>query len=324
MDTGAQGEARSETEQSAHDRNLDEIVEGLSLPQKKLSPKYFYDERGSQLFEAICELPEYYPTRTEIGIMRDYLPEMARSVGPSASVIEFGIGSGLKTRLLLGALDRPVAFIPVDISQEHLLDTVATLQKSFPDIEMLPVATDFTRPFPVPETESDARRNLVYFPGSTIGNFEPAAAVDLLRVMHREAGEAGCLLIGVDLQKDIDVLERAYNDAQGVTAQFNLNMLRRLNREYGTDFDLDHFRHRAVYNTRDGRIEMHLVSREDQEVSVGRHRFSLQRGETICSEYSYKYTLPQFADMAAEAGFTVKQVWSDSKGWFSLQYCERQ
>ena len=323
MDTGATSGTEPAGEQTAHSRDLGEIIAGLSLAQKKLSPKYFYDERGSQLFEAICKLPEYYPTRTEIAIMRDFLPEMARYIGPFANVIEFGIGSGLKTKLLLDALDRPVAFIPVDISGEHLLETVEALKKDFPDIEMLPVATDFSRPFPVPVTESESRRNLVYFPGSTIGNFEPEAAIDLLRVMHREAGEGGCLLIGADLQKDVDVLERAYNATQGITAAFNLNMLHRLNREYGADFELDGFRHNAVYNHRDGRIEMHLVSKKDQQVSMGEHQFSLQQDETICSEYSYKYTLPQFADMAAQAGFTVKKVWTDSKGWFSLQYCER-
>jgi dimethylhistidine N-methyltransferase len=323
MDTGATGGADAAGQPSNHSRDLAEIHEGMSLAQKKLSPKYFYDERGSQLFEAICELPEYYPTRTEIGIMRDFLPEMARSIGPHANVIEFGIGSGLKTKLLLDALDRPVAFIPVDISGEHLLETVEALKRDFPDLQMLPVATDFTRPFPVPETDAESRRNLVYFPGSTIGNFEPEAAIDLLRVMHREAGEGGCLLIGADLQKDIDVLERAYNDSQGITAEFNLNMLHRLNGEYGADFELDGFRHNAVYNTHDGRIEMHLVSQREQRFNIGEREYSLERDETICSEYSYKYTLPQFADMAAQAGFTVKKVWTDSKGWFSLQYCER-
>ena len=309
--------------EAARKRDLDEIHAGLSLPQKKLSPKYFYDERGSQLFEAICELPEYYPTRTEIGIMRRHLPEMARHVGPCPNVIEFGIGSGLKTRLLLEALDQPTAFVPVDISEEHLAETVRDLQAVFPDIEMLPVATDFTRPFPVPASSRPSDRNLVYFPGSTIGNFEPGQAIDLLRVMHDQAGPGGCLLIGADLQKDPAVLERAYNDSSGITAQFNLNMLRRLNREYGADFDEGVFRHQAVYNADDGRIEMHLVSLRDQQVTIAGRRFALARGETICTEYSYKYTLPGFAEMARQAGFTVKKVWTDEKGWFSLQYCER-
>lgn len=323
MDTGGDAGAEVVNQDSVYNRDLGEIHEGMSLAQKKLSPKYFYDERGSRLFEAICELPEYYPTRTEISIMREYLPEMARCVGPLPNVIEFGIGSGLKTKLLLGALDQPTAFVPVDISQEHLMQTVAELQKDFPEIEMLPVATDFTHPFPVPEPARESNRNLVYFPGSTIGNFEPEAAVDLLRVMHREAGKGGGLLIGLDLQKDTDTLEQAYNDSQGVTAQFNLNMLRCLNREYDADFDLDAFRHSAVYNTLHGRIEMYLVSLKDQRVTIGNRQFALKQGESICSEYSYKYTLPQFADMAKQAGFTVKKVWTDSNGWFSLQYCER-
>jgi dimethylhistidine N-methyltransferase len=323
MDTGSEAGLTSTGEESSHSRDLKEIFTGLSLAQKKLSPKFFYDEHGSQLFEAICELPEYYPTRTEVSIMREYLPEMARYIGPRPNVIEFGIGSGLKTKLLLGALDQPAAFVPVDISQEHLLQTVEELKKDYPEIEMLPVATDFTHPFPVPEPSTDSDRNLVYFPGSTIGNFEPGAAVELLRVMHSEAGEEGCLLIGVDLQKDHDTLEQAYNDSSGITAEFNLNMLRRLNAEFAADFDLDAFRHNAVYNKVDGRIEMHLVSLENQQVTIGNRQFPLDRDETICTEYSYKYTLPQFADMAAQAGFTVKNVWTDSKGWFSLQYCVR-
>ena len=320
MDTGSESGASQE---SSYARDLEEIHAGLSLAQKKLSPKYFYDERGSQLFEAICDLPEYYPTRTEIGIMRKYLPEMARYIGPRPNVIEFGIGSGLKTKLLLGALDQAVAFVPVDISPEHLQNTVDELERDYPDIEMMPVATDFTHPFPVPEPSAQSERNVVYFPGSTIGNFEPDAAVELLRVMHREADKGGCLLIGVDLQKDSNTLEQAYNDSSGITAEFNLNMLRRLNAEFDADFDLEGFRHDAVYNTVDGRIEMHLVSLRDQQVNIGNRRFTLDRDETICTEYSYKYTLPQFADMAAQAGFTVKKVWTDSKGWFSLQYCER-
>lgn len=324
MDTGAETGAEAISQEAAYRRDLGEIHQGMSLPQKKLSPKYFYDERGSRLFEAICELPEYYPTRTEIAIMRQYLPEMARFVGPLPNVIEFGIGSGLKTRLLLEALDRPASFVPVDISEEHLMQTVADLEGDFPEIEMLPVATDFTHPFPVPEPSGDSNSNLVYFPGSTIGNFEPEAAVDLLRVMHREADEGGCLLIGVDLQKESHTLERAYNDSQGVTAEFNLNMLRVLNREYAADFDLEAFRHDAVYNTVDGRIEMHLVSVKKQQVSIGGRQFDLEQGETICSEYSYKYTLPQFADMAGQAGFEVKKVWTDPNTWFSLQYCERK
>lgn len=323
MDTGADAGANTTGEGSSYSRNLREIHEGMSLTQKKLSPKYFYDEYGSQLFEAICELPEYYPTRTEISIMREYLPEMARYIGPLPNVIEFGIGSGLKTKLLLEALDQPTAFVPVDISEEHLMQTVADLEKNFPNIEMLPVATDFTQPFPVPEPTRESVRNLVYFPGSTIGNFEPEAAIKLLRVMHREADKGGCLLIGFDLQKDIKTLEQAYNDSQGITAQFNLNMLRRLNVEYSADFDLETFRHDAVYNTVHGRIEMHLVSSKNQQVTIGNRRFALEKGESICSEYSYKYTLPQFADMAKQAGFAVKKVWTDSNGWFSLQYCER-
>lgn len=323
MDTAAEATARQLEQASVNRRDLREIHRGMSRTQKTLSPKYFYDEHGSQLFEAICELPEYYPTRTEIAIMRADMPEMANWIGPRPNVIEFGIGSGLKTRLLLEALDQPVAFVPVDISAEHLSETVSELARNFPHIEMLPVATDFTHPFPVPEPRGEAARNLVYFPGSTIGNFEPEAAIELLRVMYREAGQGGCLLIGVDLRKEAAILEQAYDDSAGITAQFNLNMLRRLNREFAADFNLERFRHQATYNEEQGRIEMHLVSLNNQRVKIGGKSFGLNTGETICSEYSYKYTLPQFAEMAGEAGFAVRKVWTDPRGWFSLQYCDR-
>jgi len=300
-----------------------EIVAGLNLPQKMISPKYFYDERGSKLFEQICELPEYYPTRTEIGIMESCMNEIAREIGRHVSVIEYGIGSGLKTRILLENLDDPVAFIPIDISPEHLAESCQNLAARFPHIEILSVAADFTRPVPIPVPGRTPARNLVYFPGSTIGNFEPEAALELLNVMHQEAGPGGALLIGVDLKKDPQMIENAYNDSAGVTAEFNLNVLQRLNREYGSDFVLDAFRHTATYNESSGRIEMYLVSQCDQLVTFEEHRFTFTEGEKIITEYCHKFSLEGFRELATVAGFRHVNTWLDANRWFSIQLYER-
>jgi L-histidine N-alpha-methyltransferase len=298
---------------------LAEIIAGLSLPKKMISPKYFYDERGSKLFEQICELPEYYLTRTEIGIMQSYMDEIAREIGRNVSVIEYGIGSGLKTRILLENLHDPVAFIPIDISSEHLAESCRDLAVRFPLIEILPVAADFTRPVPIPAANRTARRNLVYFPGSTIGNFEPKAALELLQVMRQEAGHGGALLIGVDLKKDPQMIRNAYNDSSGVTAEFNLNLLHHLNREFGSDFDLEGFRHAAVYNESSGRIEMRLVSQREQDVTLGKHRFHFVKGEEIITEYCHKFSLSGFCELASDAGFRHVKTWLDSNRWFSIQ-----
>jgi L-histidine N-alpha-methyltransferase len=300
-----------------------EIVAGLNLPQKMISPKYFYDERGSKLFEQICELPEYYLTRTEIGIMEASMDDIARAIGRHVSLIEYGIGSGLKTRILLENLDDPVAFIPIDISPEHLAESCRELAARFPQIETLPVAADFTRPVPIPVPLRTPARKLVYFPGSTIGNFEPEAALELLKVMHQEAGPGGALLIGVDLKKDRQIIENAYNDSEGVTAEFNLNVLRRLNREFGSDFDLDAFSHSAIYNESSGRIEIYLVSLRDQEVTLGEHRFSFTEGEKIITEYCHKFSLEGFRELASTAGFRHVNTWLDANHWFSIQLYDR-
>lgn len=303
--------------------DLAEILAGLRAAPKKLSPKFFYDERGSELFDEITRLPEYYLTQTELAIMRRHVDEIAGLVGPTASLIEFGSGSSTKTRILLEHLDRLAAYVPVDISREHLLAAAAGVAADFPHIEVLPVAADFTRPFELPTPRVMPLRNIVYFPGSTIGNFTPAAALDLLRVMHHEAAEDGALLIGVDLKKERAILERAYNDSEGVTAEFNLNMLERLNREFDANFALDAFEHRAIYNQERGRIEMHLVSLREQAVSLGGETFHFDAGETIRTEYSHKYTLEEFGAMAASAGFEVAEVWTDDRNLFSVQYCLR-
>ena len=306
-----------------HRQELAEIIEGLRQDEKMISPKYFYDERGSQLFEEITALPEYYPTETELGILRDNVDEIARLVGPQASLIEFGSGSSLKTRVLLENLHDLAAYVPVDISEELLLESAALLREDFPDIDILPVAADFTRPFALPQPAIMPVKNIVYFPGSTIGNFTNEDALELLRVMHGEAGEGGALLIGVDLQKDPDIIERAYNDSAGVTAEFNLNVLRHLNREFGADFKLDAFSHSAEYNPEESRVELRLVSSEQQDVSVGDEAFSIEEDEAILTEYSHKYTLEGFARMAGHAGFDVDRVWTDAERLFSVQYCTR-
>lgn len=304
--------------------DLTEILMGLGQTPKVLSPKYFYDEVGSRLFEKITELPEYYLTRTELSIMRRHIGEIVRLVGPQASLIEFGSGSSTKTRILLENLDHLAAYVPVDISRDHLVAAAEGLALEFPHIEVLPVAADFTQPFDLPQPRVMPLRNIVYFPGSTIGNFSPAAAEALLEVMYEEAKEGGALLIGVDLKKDKAILERAYNDSAGVTALFNLNMLRRLNNEFGANFDPGRFEHRAVYREAPGRIEMHLVSKRRQVVRVAGREFRFEEGESIRTECSHKYTPEEFAEMARRAGFVVDTVWMDPERLFSVQYCLRE
>lgn len=311
----------TEVPQPATDER-EEILAGLRGQPKRVSPKFFYDERGSQLFDAICELPEYYPTRAELGIMEQNLGEIAQLVGPAVSLIEYGSGSSMKTRLLLDQLAAPTAYVPVDISCEHLASTAAQLASDYPDIEVLPVCTDFTRPFPLPTPSRPSARNVVYFPGSTIGNFNIDAAVALMAVMRDEAGDGGGLLIGVDLVKPREVLERAYNDAAGVTAEFNLNLLRRLNREHDADFELANFRHEAIYDEQHQRIEMRLIAQDEQTVRVGNESFEFEEGEALVTEHSYKFAVDQFAGLAARAGFEPRKVWTDDEELFSVQYLE--
>ena len=315
--------AKNAAQQIVPDDELDELIDGLKQPEKMISPKYFYDERGSQLFEEITRLPEYYPTETELGIMRDNVGEIAGLVGKQASLIEFGSGSSLKTRVLLENLDELAAYVPVDISEDHLLESAQQIREEFPRLDVLPVVADFTQPFQLPSPKIMPLRNIVYFPGSTIGNFTHDAAHELLQVMHEEAGADGALLIGVDLQKDPAIIERAYNDRAGVTAEFNRNMLRHLNREFGADFDLDAFAHSAEYNEEEGRVEIRLVSEQDQEFTLGNESFSIDRDEAILTEYSHKYTLEGFATMAEAAGFRVERVWMDAERLFSVQYLVR-
>lgn len=300
----------------------DEVIHGLRLRQRHLPSKYFYDARGAKLFDRICELPEYYITRTELAILESHVGEMAGCIGPAAMVVEPGSGSGVKTRLLLEALDDPVAYVPVEIAREHLMDAAQAMQRAWPAIEILPVCADFTANFGVPAATRKPARTVVFFPGSTIGNFDGDNALALLVNMREVAGPGGALLIGVDLRKDHETLEAAYNDSRGVTATFNLNLLKRINTELGGNFDLDAFRHRAVWNDAEGRIEMHLVSECSQRVRLGAHEFAFEAGEYILTEYSYKFTPEGFARLASRAGFSVGKVWTDDDGLFSVQYLE--
>lgn len=286
--------------------------------RKAIPSKYFYDQRGSELFERICEVPEYYPTRTETALLRIQGPEIAEAVGPDRPVIEFGAGAADKARLLLAALSRPRAYVPVDISREQLRDTAAAIARDHPRLEVAAVCADYTRPFPLPRAATTAAaRPLGFFPGSTIGNFTPAQARGFLARARRVLA-GGPLLVGADLRKPEPVLRAAYNDRAGVTAAFNLNLLTRLNRELGADFRLDRFRHHAFYNRRVGRVEMHLESRCAQTVRLADRTFAFAEGETIHTENSYKYSMAGFAALAAGGGFAVQRVWTDAREWFGL------
>lgn len=293
-----------------------DVLNGLTGSPKTLPCKYLYDEAGSDLFDRICDLDEYYVTRTELAILEGALDEIAASIGSHPLLIEPGAGSGLKTRMLLDRLE-PSAYVPVDISGDYLATVADRLRDDFPLLTVLPVAGDFTRPFEIPEDDSSAR--LLYFPGSTIGNFVPAAAESLLRDWAAIAGEDGSLLIGVDLEKDPAVLEAAYDDRDGVTAAFDLNLLRRINRELHGDFDVAAFRHEARYNSTLRRVEMHLVSETEQEVHVSGRAISFAAGESIHTENSHKYSLGRFAAIAESAGWRVDRVWTDPDELFSVQ-----
>jgi dimethylhistidine N-methyltransferase len=289
----------------------EDVIAGLSLPQKALPPKYFYDAAGSRLFERICRLPEYYLTRAELALTRKNVASIARFAGRGCELIEYGSGESLKTRLLIRAL-RPSAYLPVDISEAALRGATQRLSREFPWLRIVPINGDFSRPIELPASRA---RRVVYFPGSTIGNLTPEEAHAFLSMTR---GQATKMLVGVDLRKDANVLHAAYNDSRRVTAAFNLNLLARINRELGADFDLKRFAHYAFYNAALGRIEMHLVSLERQTVRIGRHRFAFDAGESIHTENSYKYSIEGFRALAAQAGFAGKKAWSDRNGLFAL------
>ena len=288
-----------------------DVVAGLSRPQKALPPKYFYDDAGSRLFERICRLPEYYVTRAELALTRAHLASIARFAGKGCELIEYGSGESLKTRLLIRAL-RPAAYLPIDISEAALRGARERLSREFPWLQIIPVTGDFSRPIALPRPRA---RRAVYFPGSTIGNLTPEEAHAFLWMTR---GQAARMLVGVDLRKDANVLHAAYNDTRRVTAAFNLNLLARINRELGADFELKRFAHYAFYNAALGRIEMHLISLRAQSVRIGEHRFAFEPGESIHTENSYKYTIEGFRALAAQAGFTAQRTWTDRKGLFAL------
>ncbi len=297
---------------------LAETLGGLSRTPPTLPSKFFYDERGADLFQQISELPEYYITRTETEILREHGAEMAASIGANAELVGFGTGAGIKTRMLLEHLDNPIAYVPVDISKQRLIDSAEALQEAMPALEILPVCADYMQPIRLPIPSRKPDHVAVYFPGSTIGNLEPEDARNFLERVCRLCGNSGGLIIGVDLQKPIEILEPAYNDAKGVTAAFNLNLLRRANRELGADFVLSCWRHRAVYNHDLGRIEMHLISLGEQRVHLGGREFRFGPGEKIITEYSYKHTPEGFTQLAVSAGFQLARIWTDPQQLFAV------
>ena len=302
---------------------LEVAQRGLGAKPKRLPSWLFYDERGSMLFERICEQPEYYLTRCEIALMDEHAPGIADELGSGVRLVEYGSGNAHKTRMLLEHLHAPVAYVPVEISPEPLRRSVERLAAAFPRLPMQPLCADFSKPLRLPIPPRAPRRTVLYFPGSTIGNFENREAAVLLRKMRNEMGDAGGILIGVDLKKDPALIEAAYNDRAGVTAEFTLNMLARLNREIGSNFELSAFAHRAHYNPMAGRIETHLVSRREQQVKVGRANVPFRADEAIQVEYSCKYSLEDFAALAARAGLAVQRVWTDPQRMFSVQYLVR-
>jgi len=299
------------------------VEQGLTRSPKAIPPKFFYDVRGSELFNRICETPEYYVTRTELAMLDTLGPDIAALVGPAATVIEFGCGSADKVRRLLAALDAPADYVAIDISREPLLHSADEIAIEFPDVRVSAICADFALRFEMPKALcSGAGKRLAFFPGSTIGNQTPDEALQFLKLVRGIAGPGGALLIGVDLKKDANVLHAAYNDAAGVTAEFNLNLLHRMRTELGADVDPEAFEHRAFYNEGLSRVEMHLVSREAQSVRLNGHRFAFAKGETIHTECSYKYELDEVADLARSSGFAVRRSWTDPARLFSIHYLE--
>ena len=298
---------------------LAEITHGLKQPQKQLPSKLFYDKKGSSLFDQICGLDEYYLTRTEVSIMNDNIDKIADALGEHCLLIELGSGSSKKIRLLLENLEHPAGYVPIDISEEHLLSSVEILAGDYPGLRILPVYADYTNSFTLPLFNLPFSNKVVYYPGSTIGNFTPGEAGLFLNGISRLTGPGSGLLIGVDLVKDTAVLNKAYNDEAGVTAEFNLNILRRLNREIDSDFNLNDWNHLSFFRAGESRIEMHLESKRDQLIHLNGDRIPVSKGETILTEYSYKYTLEAFKSLVSDS-YRVETVWTDRDNLFSIQY----
>lgn len=304
---------------------LEEVIFGLSQAQKSLPAKLLYDKRGSEIFEDICCLPSYYPTRTETRILTENAAEMVKLMGDDALIIEPGSGAAEKVRILLRQMKGTKRYVPVEISREILLRTCSELMDEFPEISLSPVCADFTQMFELPLSVKQQRgRKVVFFPGSTIGNLHPSEAKEFLMTCARLTGPGGGLLIGADRKKDPDLLHLAYNDPEGVTAAFNLNLLDRLNREADASFVKGNFAHEAIYNFEKGRIEMHLRSLLPQLVRVNRTVFRFREGETIHTENSYKYSVGEFLELGLQAGLKPVRYWQDQRGLFSVYYFENK
>lgn len=304
---------------SPHSSFLEEVTKGLSLVQKEIPCKYFYDENGSYLFERICCLKEYYLTRVEIEILKNSAAEIAELIGKNATIVEYGSGASVKTKILLNALKNPARYVPIDISKAQLAEAGSKIAEEFDQMDVCCICADYLGHYYVPKDKKNTKR-VVFFPGSTIGNFKKSTAIGFLERITNVCGKGGALIIGVDLIKDVRILEKAYNDEEGITALFNKNLLTRINSELGFDFDLNAFNHKAIYNEDDGCIEMHLVSKTCQRVRGDGQEFCFEKGESILTERSHKYTLEGFENLALKSGFKTEKVWLDKNKWFSLQY----
>jgi dimethylhistidine N-methyltransferase len=305
-------------EHPAHADFFSEVLAGLQRKPRKIPPKFFYDERGSELFDAICRTDEYYLTRTEQQLLQQHAADIAGLIGERCLLIEPGSGNSEKVRLLLDEL-KPAAYLPMDISRDFLYQSAGQVAREYPWLQVHATCVDFTAPLSLPWCPANAQR-LVFFPGSSIGNFDPQQAEQFLTNLKSVAGENGSLLIGVDLKKEPAILNAAYNDAQGVTAAFNLNLLYRIQRELGAEIEPEQFSHHAFYNDRLGRIEMHLVSQQPQAICIGEEQFGFATDETIFTESSYKYSVEEFIELAARAGYVSRRVWTDADNLFSLHY----
>ena len=294
-------------------------LEGLSLPQKTISPKFFYDERGSKIFDKICDTTEYYVTRTEIGLLNDIKEELYSLVEPGSVVVEYGCGSSIKIKALLSALPEPSHYIAIDISKSHLIATAKEIALDYSNISVGAICADFMEPIDWPESAYfDSIKRFAFFPGSTIGNLQPSEAIQFLKYVRHLVGDEGTFLIGVDMKKDAEVFNQAYNDAEGHTADFNLNLLHRMKNELGADIDISEFSHKAFYNEKLGRVEMHLISDTEQAIKIDSLEFSFEKGESIHTECSYKYSISEFSELAKKSGFSLLKNWSDKRDFFSI------
>ncbi|MFP8488693.1 L-histidine N(alpha)-methyltransferase [Gracilimonas sp. Q87] len=311
--------AVKEKDKSVCQSMLSEVLEGLSKPQKSLPSKYFYDKKGSELFEQICQLEEYYPTRTELSILEQNVDEISDKIGKHVRLIELGSGSSLKTRLILDNIDSIDSYVPVDISKDFLADIVQDLQEEYPGLKIQPVAADYTEPFDIPGSGDSGKRRIAYYPGSTIGNFTKDRAEGFIGLISKLVDKQGGLLVGFDLIKDRTTLINAYDDSKGITAAFNKNILKRINRELSADFDVDLFEHKALFNDAKSRIEMHLVSKKDQKITIAGREFAFDEGESIHTENSHKYSLESFRNMT-KPYFEHVTSWTDSENKFCVQF----